>query len=260
MVSLGFYTLYCKEVKRFAKVYNQTLIAPLISSLLLLAVFSLALGNRVQDIQGIGLQQFIIPGLIMMTVVQNAFANTSSTLVFGKVLGIIIDVLIPPLSSKQVTLALALGGVTRGVAAGLVVALAVFILGLVFDESLYYTIHDLPAAIFYLFFASLMLSLLGMVAGIISESFDQMSAVTSFIITPLSFLSGTFYSIQNLPLFWQKLNLFNPFFYMIDGFRYSITGHSDADLTTGAITLLISNIILFIIVYKMLDKGYRIKS
>ncbi len=255
----GMYTLYLREVLRFLKVYNQTLIGPLINSLLFIAVFSLALKERVSDIGGVPLQQFIIPGLVMMTVLQNAFANTSSTLTFGKVLGIIIDILIPPLSPKEITIAVSLGGMTRGVLSGLVVAIAVYLISF-FVPSLAFSIYDWGLMFFYIIFASLTLSLIGMVAGIYSDSFDQMSAITSYVITPLSFLSGTFYSIKNLPEFWQQVNHFNPFFYMIDGFRYSFTGHNDASLQTGAIYIICLNIALYAVVYIMLKKGYRIKS
>lgn len=255
----GMYTLYLREVLRFIKVYNQTLIAPLINSLLFLAVFSLALKDRVSDVAGVPLQQFIIPGLIMMTVLQNAFANTSSTLTFGKVLGIIVDILIPPLSPKELAISISLGGATRGVMSGLVVGLAIYILGF-FVPSLAFDVQHWGVMIFYLVFASLALSLIGMIAGIFSDSFDQMSAITSYVITPLSFLSGTFYSTHNLPVFWQQVNQFNPFFYMIDGFRYSFTSHSDANIQTGMWYIIILNIFLFLIVYYMLKKGYRIKS
>ncbi len=256
----GLYTLYIKEVNRFLSVYMQTLLAPLINSMLLLAIFTLIFKNRVADIEGVPFKQFMIPGLIMMTVIQQAFANTSSTLTFGKVLGIIIDMLIPPLSAKEISIALPLAGMTRGIISGGVVALAVVILSFIFDSGMMIHIHHFGAMLFYLLSASLLLSLAGMVAGILSDSFDQMSAYTSFVITPLSFLSGTFYSIKNLPEFWQHVNHFNPFFYMIDGFRYSLTGHNDFSLMNGIIFITALNIALFIVIYSMLKRGYRIKS
>jgi ABC-2 type transport system permease protein len=256
----GCYTLYLKEVNRFLNVFNQTLVAPLINALLLLSVFKLSIGNRLAEVEGMDFVKFIIPGLIMMTVVQNAFANTSSTLTFGKVLGVIIDTLLPPLSPRDITIAMALGGVTRGICSGLVVGLAIYGIGLIWDETLLFEIHHLGIAIFYLFFSSLMLSLLGMITGIFSDSFDQMAAITSFIITPLSFLSGTFYSVKSLPETLYTISHFNPFFYMIDGFRYSLTGYSDFSIQTGMIALVAINIFLYAIVYYMLKTGYRIKS
>ncbi len=257
---LGLYTLYIKEVNRFINVYNQTLIAPLINSMLLLAIFTLVFKNRVDFIEGVPFAQFMIPGLIMMTVIQQAFANTSSTLTFSKVLGIIIDMLIPPLSAKEIAIALPLAGATRGVIAGIVVAVAVVILSLLFDSGMMLHIHHFGIMVFYMFSGALLLSLAGMIAGILSDSFDQMSAYTSFIITPLSFLSGTFYSINNLPEFWQHVNHFNPFFYIIDGFRYSLTGHNDFDITTGVLFITGLNVVAYTAVYLMLKSGYRIKS
>lgn len=256
----GAYTLYLREVLRFLKVYNQTLVAPLINSLLFLAIFSLALKGRVSNVAGVPLQQFIIPGLIMMTVLQNAFANTSSTLTFGKVLGIIIDILIPPLSAKELTIAISLGGTTRGVVTGLVVGLTIYLIGHIAVSSLVFEVQNWGVMFFYLIFASMALSLIGMVAGIFSDSFDQMAAITSYVITPLSFLSGTFYSINKLPEFWQQVNHFNPFFYMIDGFRYSLTGHHDTSIETGMAFILGVNLVLAIVVYIMLKSGYRVKS
>ncbi len=256
---LGMQTLYLKEVNRFFNVYNQTLIAPMINSILLLSIFTLIFKDRVEFIEGVPFKQFIIPGLIMMTVIQNAFANTSSTITFGKVLGIIIDMLIPPLSALEITIAVGLGGATRGLASGAVVAVAILILGL-FVPGFAIHIHDLWLVIFYACAASMLLSLVGMIAGIYSNTFDQMSALTSYIIMPLSFLSGTFYSLKNLPEFWQGVNHFNPFFYIIDGFRYALTGHNDFSIATGMGVLLGLNVVFFGIVYVMLKTGYRIKS
>ncbi len=256
----GLQTLYLKEVHRFLNVYNQTLLAPLINVLLLLSTFTLIFKARVDVVEGVPFKQFIIPGLIMMTVLQQSFANTSSSLTFSKVLGTVIDLLIPPLSAKELTIAISLAGVTRGIMCGLVCAIAILIIGLAFDPGLMIHVHSWGIMLFYAFSASLFLSLLGMVAGIYSDSFDQMSAITSFIITPLSFLSGTFYSAQNLPMFWQHVNHFNPFFYIIDGFRYSLTGHNDFSIATGMIVLTGLNIMFYGIIYWLLKKGYKIRS
>lgn len=250
---MGLKTLYFKEVRRFLKVYNQTLLAPMVTSMLFLAVFSLAMGDRIKSINGIPFQQFMVAGLIMMTMIQNAFANTSSSLIMGKVLGTMIDYLLPPISPGEMTLAMVAGGITRGICSGLCVMVAVSF----FVEV---PIHNIALMLFYAIFASAMLALLGILAGILSDTFDQMSAITSYIITPLSFLSGTFYSVSNLPAFWQQVNVLNPFFYMIDGFRYSLTGQSDASISTGIVILLAANIVLYAIVYRMLVRGYRLKT
>jgi ABC-2 type transport system permease protein len=249
----GFKSLYTKEVHRFLRVYNQTIIAPLISSMLFLAVFGLSVGKMKAEINGVPFLNFIAPGLIMMTVVQQSFANTSSSMTMGKVLGNIIDILMPPLGPSEIIISYQLAGITRGVICGLVVVL-------VMSFFIPMEVQHIGWAFFFTIAASLMLSLLGMICGIIAESFDQMSALTNYFITPLSFLSGTFYSIRQLPEFWQKVNIFNPFFYMIDGFRYSMTGHTDTDPVTGAWVLLGAITVLYVVTYRMLSTGYRIKS
>ena len=250
---LGAYSLFSKEVRRFMKVYNQTLIIPVITSLLFLAVFSLALSGRVATIGTLPFQEFMAAGLIMMAVMQNAFANTSSSFIMGKVLGTIIDYLMPPLSAFEITCSMVLAGIARG----LIVGILVFISVSFFVEI---DIHSIGYTVFFIFSAAMLLSLLGLFAGIIAETFDQMAAVTSYLITPMTFLSGTFYSINKLPEFWQSVSYFNPFFYMIDGFRYGITGYSDSSLETGVIVMVTSNIIVWTVVQVMIKKGYRIKS
>lgn len=248
---LGLWTLYRKEVWRFMKVYNQTLIAPVVNVLLLLAIFSLAMQDRVA-IGGMPFVQFMVPGLIMMAIVQNAFANTSSSLIMGKVLGSIIDLLLPPLSAAEITVAMVSAAITRAVMVGLLVGVSVAF----FVPT---GMHDVLWGIAIVLLASMMLALLGMLGGILADSFDQMSAITSYVVTPLSFLSGTFYSVKQLPTFWQHVNDFNPFFYMIDGFRYSMTGYHDASLTLGIWVLLLANLGLVVAVYHMMARGYRIK-
>lgn len=249
----GTWTLYLKEVKRFIKVYNQTLIAPLVTSLLFLAIFSLSIGDHVKNVGNVPFVQFVASGLIIMAIVQNAFANTSSAFIMGKVLGTIIDYLMPPLSASEMILAMVMAGVTRGIAVGLMVTLGVSIF-------VPFSIHSYFWLLFYTVASSMLLALLGMFAGIFSDSFDSMAAITSYIITPLAFLSGTFYSVHQLPKFWYKVTQFNPFFYMIDGFRYSMTGHYDSPILTGAITLVMCNIVMWIVVYIMILRGYRIKT
>lgn len=252
----GMWTLYKKEVRRFLKVYNQTLVSPMITALLFLAVFSLALrqtGSASSYISDISFQSFMAPGLIMMTLLQNAFANSSSSMTMGKVLGSIVDMLIPPLSPGEITFAMTLAAMTRGIMAGAMVAI-----GVSFFVPL--EVHDWSLLITYLLLASALMSLAGLLAGIYAEGFDQMSAVTSYVITPFTFLSGTFYSVKQLPELWQYVNLVNPFFYAIDGFRYSMTGHTDGNITLGLSKLILINIILYAVAWWMLKKGYRIKS
>ena len=249
----GLWTLYLKEVRRFVKVATQTVLAPLITTLLFLAIFTLALGRSVSSVGGVSFAEFLGPGLIMMAMVQNAFANTSSSLLISKVQGNIVDVLMPPLSGGELTLAYALGGVTRGLVVGVVVSAAIWC---------FVPLHivDLGAVIFYAVAASLLLSLLGVLAGIWAEKFDHMAAVTNFIVTPLSFLSGTFYSVDRLPEGWRFVAHLNPFFYMIDGFRYGFIGHADGSLAIGVVVLIGVNAALLLLCFHLIATGYRLKA
>ena len=251
---VGVATLYKREVWRFLKVWNQTLIAPVVTNLLFLAVLSLAVGHAQRaEVAGMSYEQFIVPGLIMMAVVQNAFANTSSSLMLQKIQGVIVDLLMPPLSAGEVTFSLTMGGVTRGVMVGVVVYLSlVFIV----EPQM----HDVWLAFFYVVMASVMLALIGILTGIWSQTFDQLAAITNYIVTPLSFLSGTFYSTQYLPEFWRTVSHFNPFFYMIDGFRYAMTGYSDGSVETGIVVLITINALLWLVVQKLLKLGWRLKT
>lgn len=250
---IGTYSLFRKEVKRFLKVYNQTLIIPVITSLLFFAVFSLAIGERVVDIGGLSFEKFMASGLIMMAVMQNAFANTSSSFIMGKVLGTKIDFLMPPLSAAEITLSMILAGMIRGLVVGVLVYIAILLTTDV-------TFHNIFYLLFFLLSAAMLLAALGLFAGVVAETFDQMAAVTSYLITPMTFLSGTFYSIERLPEFWRNLSYFNPFFYMIDGFRYGLTGYSDSNLNIGVITMIASNLFVWSLVSYMIKKGYRLKG
>ena len=216
---LGLWTLISKEVRRFMKVYLQTILAPVVTTLMFLAIFLLSVGRSVVQIHDIPFAQFLAPGLIMMAMVQNAFANTSSSLIISKVQGNIVDVLMPPLSPLELTVAFAFGGVARGVVVGIVVGLTVW------PFAPMSIAHPL-LVIYYGVGASLMMSLLGIMGAIWADKFDHMAAVTNFVILPLSFLSGTFYSIDRLPEAFKVIAFVNPFFYMIDGFRSGFIGRA----------------------------------
>ena len=250
---LGFWTLYEKEVRRFIKVYTQTLLAPMVTTLLYLSIFLLALGGAGRIAGGVPYGTFLAPGLMMMSMTQNAFANTSSSIVISKVQGNIVDMLMPPISPAEAVLAMALGGATRGVVVGLAVAIAVV-------PFVPLPLHSLGLVLFFGFFGSLMLSLLGIVGGIWSEKFDHIAAVTNFIVTPASFLSGTFYSVEALPERWRFVAHLDPFFYMIDGFRAGFIGHADADPTLGMAVMLGLNLVLLILAYQMFARGYKLKA
>jgi len=250
---LGFWTLYVREVRRFLKVAMQTVAAPVVTTLLFLVIFLLALGGQDRRIGDLPFAQFLAPGLIMMAMAQNAFANTSSSLMIAKMQGNIVDVLMPPLSPAELTWGFALGGVTRGVLVGVVVAAAmrVFVpLGL----------HDAFFVLFHGIAASLLLSLLGLLGGIWADKFDHIAAVTNFVVTPLSFLSGTFYSIERLPSPWHGVALWNPFFYMIDGFRYGFIGHADGPLWVGVAVMIGINVGLLGLCYVLIARGYKLKT
>ena len=250
---IGLYALYRKEVRRFLTVGTQTVLAPMVTTLLFLAVFVLAMGHAVDLVGGVPYMEFLAPGLIMMAMTQNAFANTSSSLMIAKIQGNIVDLLMPPLSSLEITVALALGGLTRGLVVGATTAAAI---------ALFVPLHiaHVWAVLFYAVMASLMLAQLGIVAGIYAEKFDHMAAITNFVITPLAFLSGTFYSTERLPDFGRLLAHLNPFFYMIDGFRYGLIGHADGSLFLGALALVGFNLTLLIANYLSFQHGSRLRA
>lgn len=250
---IGLWSLYKREVRRFMKVFTQTLLAPMVTTLLFLSVFALALGGVDRQVAGIPFVEFLAPGLVMMAIAQNAFANTSSSVMIAKVQGNIVDTLMPPFTPNELTLGIALGGTTRGLVVGLVV-------GVVMSFFVTMGIHNVFFVAFHAFAASLMLALLGMIGGIWAEKFDHIAAVTNFVITPLSFLSGTFYSIERLPEFGQVLAHFNPLFYMIDGFRYGIIGRADTDPVIGVVVLCAVNVALWGLCYRMIATGYKLKA
>ncbi|MES2984831.1 MAG: ABC transporter permease [Pseudomonadota bacterium] len=250
---IGMGTLYKRETWRFLKVWNQTLVAPMITTTIFLAIFALALGGNARMIHGMHYIDFIAPGLIMMAMVQNSFANTSSSFMIAKLQGVIIDWLTPPLSAAELAMGFMLGGITRGLMVGCTVALAMALfvpLG----------VHSLPLLLFFSVAATMMLSLFGIVTGIFGNTPDQVSAITNFFVTPLSFLSGTFYSVHDLPPFFLAISHANPFFYMIDGFRFALTGYSDADPMIGVAVLSTVNLGLFMVAHLMFARGWRLKS
>ena len=250
---LGLWVLTGKETNRFVKVYAQTIVAPVITTLLFYIVFAFALGGNQRSIGDTPYLAFLAPGLIMMSMAQNAFANTSSSLVISKVQGNIVDVLMPPLSAFELTVGYTIGGIARGVAVGLVSVIC-----LAFITPMY--IHSLFYVLYHAVMGSMMLALMGVIGGIWSEKFDHMAAVQNFIVMPATFLSGTFYTADRLPLGWQFLCHLNPFFYMIDGFRYGFIGVSDGTLHSGLAVLAAANLFLLGVAYRLISTGYKLKS
>jgi len=220
---IGLWTLFNKEIVRFLKVFYQTVLAPVVTNILFLTVFLIVIDRENFVIGGVSYSEFLVPGLIMMQILQNAFMNTSSTIMISKVQGNIVDILLPPLSNLELTLALSFGGVARGMIVGLASIVALFFfIDMKFTNFFY--------IIFFSFSGSFALSLLGIMGGIWSEKFDHMAGLTAFIITPLTFLSGSFYSIEKLPTVLESLAKYNPIFYFIDGFRAGFIGYSDAPI------------------------------
>jgi ABC-2 type transport system permease protein len=249
----GSWTLFKKELLRFWRVSFQTVAAPVMTALLYLLIFSHVLEGRVQVYPGVEYTAFLIPGLIMMSLLQNAFANSSSSLIQSKVMGNIIFVLLTPISYLGFFTAFLAASIIRG----LVVGLGIYLVAIFFV--------DLPVVHpwFILAFAvlgSALLGALGIIAGIWSEKFDQMAAFQNFIIMPLSFLSGVFYSIHSLPPFWQKVSHLNPFFYMIDGFRYGFFGVGDISPLVSLSIVAISLFALSWLTLKMLKSGYKLRG
>ena len=250
---IGSLTLYKKEILRFFVVWIQTLFSPLITSLLFLLVLSLAIGNERENILGVSFINFLAPGLIAMQVIQQAFSHSSSSIMIGKIQGNIIDILYAPLSASEVTLSIIFAAVTRSF-------LIAFISVVVFSFLVDIKTDNIIIIIIYTFLSSFILGAFGFIAGLWAEKFDHMASVTNFLVIPLSFLSGTFYSIDRLPLILQKVSEANPFFYMIDGFRYGFIGESDGSLTFGLIYLTVLSAIVWLIAYLLYKKGYKIKT
>ena len=250
---IGLWTLFSKETTRFLKVFYQTILAPVVTNILFLTVFLIVIDRKDFSLGGVGYSEFLVPGLIMMQILQNSFMNTSSTIMISKVQGNIVDILLPPLSSLELTLALSSGGVARGMIVGLASTIVLyFFIDMKFINFFY--------IIFFSFSGSLSLSLLGIMGGIWSEKFDHMASATNFIIIPLSFLSGTFYSIGKLPDVLKSVSEMNPFFYIIDGFRYGFLGIADGSIKFGLLYLILLSFITWFAAYILFKKGYKIKS
>ena len=250
---LGFFTLYKKEILRFFKVVFQTIFSPLITSLLFLMVLSLAIGNERGGALGYPFITFLAPGLIAMQIIQQAFAHTSSSIMIGKIQGNIVDILYAPLSPGEITLAIILAAVTRSI---VIATVSIVVFSFIVDLQFY----NFYFIFIYTFLGSFILGAIGFVVGLWAEKFDNMASATNFIIVPLSFLSGTFYSIKRLPEVLQKISEWNPFFYIIDGFRYGFLGVSDGSIIFGLSYLIILCCLTWFAAYILFKKGYKIKS
>ncbi len=250
---VGIYSLYLKETLRFLTVFGQTIIGPVVTAILFLLVISLAIGDERSNVLGVPFIQFLAPGLIAMQVIQQSFSHSSSSLLMGKVMGNIVDLISAPLSASEVSLTIILASVTRAI---IISVISIIIFSLIIEIE----IKNYLIFILYLFLTSFIMGGVGFIAGLWAEKFDNMATVTNFIIVPLSFLSGTFYSINRLPEYLNKLSYYNPFFHMIDGFRYAFIENLDGSLNFGIIYLSILSFVIWFIAYLLYKKGYKIKQ
>jgi ABC-2 type transport system permease protein len=252
IVSVGFQTLLYKEMLRFWKVATQTIAAPILTAMLYLLIFGHVLQGRVEMLKGVSYTAFLIPGLVMMSVLQNAFANSSSSLIQSKITGNLVFILLPPLSHWEIISAYVLASVARGLAVGAgVFAVTAWFAHLSFAEPLWILVFAvLGAAI---------LGTLGVIAGIWADKFDQLAAFQNFLIVPATFLAGVFYSIHSLPPLWLAVSHFNPFFYMIDGFRHGFFGQSDISPWTSLAIVSTFFVVLAAIAINLLKRGYKLR-
>ena len=250
---IGFRTLYIKEVSRFLVVWAQTLLSPLISSLLFLSVLSLALGNERGEVLGFSFISFLAPGLIAMSIIQQSFSHSVSSLMIAKIQGNITDTLFAPLSAVEVSLAIILAAVTRSI---VILIISIIVFSLIVEIYIH--------SIFYIFvgafLGSFILGALGFITGLWAEKFDHTATITNFIVTPLSFLSGVFYSVDRLPAFFQSMSKINPFFFIIDITRFGFLGVSDGSIVFGLIYLTILAFAMWFLSYYLYKIGYKIKS
>lgn len=249
----GFYTLFKKEVLRFWKVGAQTVFAPVITALLYQLIFSHIMQGKADVLPGVGYNIFLIPGLAMMSMQQNAFANASSSLIQSRITGNLVFILLSPLSTWAFFWAYVCAAILRGVMVGLGVVLATMWFGLPVPVQPLWIV-------FFALSATLMMGVLGLLAGVVAEKFDQLAMFQNFLIMPLTFLSGVFYSIHGLPDFWQKISQFNPMFYMIDGFRYGFFGISDVPIWRSAAVVAIFCILLSSAILYLLKIGYKLRQ
>jgi ABC-2 type transport system permease protein len=257
----GWRALFYKEVLRFWKVGFQTVGAPVLTSVLYLLIFGHVLEDHVKVYDGVGYTAFLIPGLVMMSVLQNAFANSSSSMVQSKIMGNLVFLLLTPLSHWSWFFAYTLSAVVRGLAVGMGVLLATALFVWQSSTLNFSLVPQEPLwALVFAFTGAVMLGALGLIAGLWAEKFDQMAAFQNFIIMPMTFLSGVFYSIHSLPDFWQRVSHLNPFFYMIDGFRYGFFGQSDASPWLSLSVVGVSLLLISAVAVHLLRIGFKIRG
>ena len=248
----GLKTLYLREVRRFLKVGMQTLAAPVVTALLYMLVFVVAVGG-VREVHGVAYGTFVAPGLVMMQILGNAFANSSSSLLQAKFNGLMGDFMTPPLSPAEHVVGFGMGAATRGVVVGAIALLAV----LPFAKL---PLAQLWAAVYFGLGAALVMGFIGIMAGLWSEKFDHIAAVTNFVIMPMTFLSGTFYTVERLPEPFRSISHWIPFFYLIDGFRYGFIGHAESNLAVGVAMSGLLTLVMAVACWRVFKSGWRLKS
>jgi ABC-2 type transport system permease protein len=252
LFSIGFRTLFYKESLRFWKVATQTVAAPVVTAMLYLVIFGHVLDGRVEMLDGVAYTSFLIPGLVMMSVLQNSFANSSSSLIQSKISGNLVFILLAPLSHAEILSAYVGAAVLRGLVVGAgVFAITAWFAHLTFVAPIWIVVFALLGAA--------ILGTMGVIAGIWAEKFDQLAAFQNFLIMPATFLAGVFYSVQKLPPFWLAVSHFNPFFYMIDGFRYGFFGQSDVSPWTSLVIVSVFFAILTAMAINLLKRGYKLR-
>ncbi|MBD0864522.1 MAG: ABC transporter permease [Rhodobacteraceae bacterium] len=249
---IGLFTLAEREIRRFSSIWSQTVLAPLVTAGLFLVIFTIAIGPQRGAVMGVPFMDFIAPGILMMTVIQNAFANTSFSLLSAKIQGNIIDTMMPPLSPFEMLLGYLAGGVARGLLVAVTIGVGVLVVLRVVP-------HAPLVTLMFVLLGSAFMAALGILTGIFARRFDQMAAITNFIITPFAFLSGSFYSVQSLPPVLYALTYVNPMFHMIDGVRYGVLGVSDSSPVLGAVVCIIATVGLCYVTWRLLISGYRLK-
>ncbi|HSX51919.1 MAG TPA: ABC transporter permease [Cellvibrio sp.] len=250
---IAFLTILRKEIKRFTRIWIQTLLPPAITMILYFVIFGKLIGSRIGDMAGFSYIEFVAPGLIMMAVITNAYANVSSSFFSAKFQRSIEELLVSPTPNYIILLGYVMGGVARGMAVGLIVTLM----------SLFFTtlsIHHWGTTLFIVFMTSVLFSLAGFINAIYANTFDDVSIIPTFVLTPLTYFGGVFYSIHLLPEFWQNVSMFNPILHMVNGFRYGMLGVSDVHITAALIGLTVCVMILFVIAMHLLKTGKRLRA
>ncbi len=249
----GFVTLTERECRRFLRVWQQTIIPPVITSLLFILIFGYSLGSRISSIGGVSYLEFIIPGLLMMGVIMSAYMNTVSSLYISKFQGSVQEVLIAPLSYWEIIFAMTIAAVLRALAVGA----SILIVSLLFTG---FPTHNFLVLAYFIIMVSLLFSFAGIATGLWASNFDQMNIFSTFVITPLTYLGGVFYSIHMLPAFWQTIARFNPILYMVDGFRYGFIGRSDVSLWISMLLVFVLACFFFVLCVQLFKKGYKLRT